>query len=185
MLYSEKRKSPESRLKQNEWRLKNKDRLNVYQRNWRLRHLEYMREYQRKYMRNWRTSDYNRACNKKYYEKYRVNELLRKKGDIMARKIEILSHYSNGTMTCACCGEKHIEFLTIDHINNDGAKHRKELANRITLYDWLKKNKYPSGFRVLCYNCNCARNHCPEKLCPHEIERNKLLEKTIMRVGDE
>lgn len=55
---------------------------------------------------------------------------------------------------CACCGEKNIEFLTIDHVMRDGAEHRKEIGNGIMA--WLKKNDYPSGFRILCWNCNKA-----------------------------
>src|ERR1035438_10077304 len=33
------------------------------------------------------------------------------------RRLKILSHYSNGIPKCKCCGEKEIQFLTIDHID--------------------------------------------------------------------
>lgn len=36
-----------------------------------------------------------------------------------------------------------------------GSKHRKEIGVAST-YSWLKKNKYPEGFRVLCWNCNSS-----------------------------
>src|SRR5690349_6288281 len=29
---------------------------------------------------------------------------------------------------CVCCGESTPEFLHFDHVNNDGAEHRRELA---------------------------------------------------------
>jgi hypothetical protein len=32
------------------------------------------------------------------------------------------------------------------------------------LYLWLKRNNYPTGFRVLCHNCNLAigfYGYCP------------------------
>ncbi len=49
------------------------------------------------------------------------------------------------------------EWLTIDHINNDGAAHRKEIGEGGTnFYRWLRKNNYPLGFRTLCWNCNCG-----------------------------
>lgn len=51
----------------------------------------------------------------------------------------MLTHY--GTK-CQCCGEKQVEFLTIDHINNDGNKHRKE-TNYSNIYSWLRQNDYP------------------------------------------
>lgn len=67
---------------------------------------------------------------------------------------------------CQCCGEKEPIFLAIDHINNDGAKHRKELSNKQTIYTWLRKNNYPTGFQVLCHNCNMAKawGECPHKI---------------------
>ncbi len=72
-----------------------------------------------------------------------------------------------GGYVCACCGETEPLFLSIDHINNDGAEHRKALKFRGgALYNWLKKNGYPEGFQVLCMNCNHGkrRNH---NVCPH------------------
>ena len=68
---------------------------------------------------------------------------------------------------CDCCGEDDIRFLTIDHINNDGAEHRRQIGNGgVTLYNWLKKNDWPEGFRVLCANCNLGR-HWNGGTCPH------------------
>ncbi len=55
---------------------------------------------------------------------------------------------------CACCGEAGEQFLTIDHINGDGAAHRRETGGNT--YYWLRQNGYPEGFRVLCWNCNSA-----------------------------
>lgn len=83
------------------------------------------------------------------------------------RKI-VLEHYSNNTMKCNCCGESIERFLTIDHINNDGAKHRKEYPEaRKDLYKWLINNNFPSGFQVLCFNCNCGKSQ-NGGICPHK-----------------
>jgi hypothetical protein len=83
-----------------------------------------------------------------------------------------------GGYVCACCGETKPKFLTIDHIDNNGAEHRKAISgpnNRcgsFDVYRWLKANHYPKGFQVLCYNCNCGRHRnggiCPHKDIPHE-----------------
>jgi hypothetical protein len=65
--------------------------------------------------------------------------------------------------------ETNIGFLTIDHINGGGEKHRKELKlNAGTqFYRWLRNNGYPEGYQVMCYNCNCGKakngNVCPHK----------------------
>ena len=67
---------------------------------------------------------------------------------------------------CACCGEAEFCFLTIDHINNDGNRHRSQpgSATGYAIYRWLKKEGYPKGqFQVLCWNCNCAKVHSQEE----------------------
>lgn len=72
--------------------------------------------------------------------------------------------------SCACCGEARVEFLQIDHIDNSGARHRKEDPSSKDLAIWLQKNNYPPGFRTLCSNCNWARRR--DGPCPHELERS-------------
>lgn len=82
-------------------------------------------------------------------------------------KVDVIDAYGG---LCACCGETEVAFLTIDHVDRDGAAHRK--ANGVSaggaFYRWLKKNNYPTepALQVLCYNCNCAsfyRDECPHK----------------------
>lgn len=70
---------------------------------------------------------------------------------------------------CSCCGEKDGRFLSIDHINNNGAKFRKEnkrVAGR-GFYLWIIKNKYPKDLQLLCFNCNLGRQ-INGGLCPHK-----------------
>lgn len=90
-------------------------------------------------------------------------------------RIEVFSAYSKGKPVCNCCGESNIGFLTLDHVNNDGAKHRKEVGSGVSLCSWAKRNKYPKTLQVLCYNCNCAKQFCGFNECPHNIEREELL----------
>jgi len=66
---------------------------------------------------------------------------------------------------CACCGETEMQFLTIDHINNDGAEHKRSLGG-VDLYTWIIRNNYPKTLQCLCYNCNCAKGHYGS--CPHK-----------------
>jgi hypothetical protein len=74
---------------------------------------------------------------------------------------------------CACCGESNPLFLTIDHIDNDGAEHRRKLgvgrqSGSAVMMD-LYKRKWPQeGFRLLCFNCNCGRQR-NGGICPHEM----------------
>jgi hypothetical protein len=70
-----------------------------------------------------------------------------------------------GGAVCNCCGESTVEFLSIDHISNDGAAHRKSGGKHI--YAWLRRYKYPEGFQVLCFNCNRGR-FVNGGICPHQ-----------------
>lgn len=79
-------------------------------------------------------------------------------------RLLVLNEYSNKKLECNCCKEKMVEFLTIDHIDGGGSKHRKTFTG--TLYQWLKNNNFPKGFQVLCYNCNQAKHIY--KICPHK-----------------
>jgi hypothetical protein len=81
------------------------------------------------------------------------------------RRNIILEHYG---ARCACCGETTREFLTIDHKNNDGARHKKELKTRDPqrVYKWIIDNNFPNTFQILCYNCNCAKG--VYGYCPHQ-----------------
>ena len=97
-----------------------------------------------------------------YQKTDRYKELSRK----YSRQIrqEALNHYGG---KCDCCGEDRYEFLALDHINGGGIQHRKQLGwSGNSIAKWLKKNNYPSGFRVLCHNCNMALGFY--KFCPHE-----------------
>lgn len=73
---------------------------------------------------------------------------------------------------CACCGESNSGFLTIDHIQGGGNKHRKEIGRGggNWFYAWLIRENYPDGYQTLCYNCNCGKAH-NSGVCPHERDR--------------
>lgn len=88
-------------------------------------------------------------------------------------KFETMLKYSvNGEIKCSCpnCNVNDIDILCIDHIDNNGAEHRKkeELKGGKDMYRWLKRNNYPTGFRILCNNCNQALNNYG--YCPHNKE---------------
>lgn len=85
-------------------------------------------------------------------------------------KRKVFDHYG---WICKCCGESEIAFLTIDHVNNDGAKCRKTIGYHggKDFYLWLTKNNFPEGFQTLCMNCNFARGkRNGDGICPHQKE---------------
>lgn len=91
-------------------------------------------------------------------------------------KQEVFTYYCDGLApACRCCGQVGLIFLTIDHIDNTGNTHRRELAANIlgdklpagnTFYVWLRRNNFPDGYQVLCWNCNAAKGF-NGGICPH------------------
>jgi hypothetical protein len=77
------------------------------------------------------------------------------------RRMSVLKFYGG---KCMCCGETEPKFLTLDHVNNDGAKHRKEIGQS-SIYRWVEINGFPKTIQILCFNCNMAKGLYGK--CPH------------------
>jgi hypothetical protein len=107
-----------------------------------------------------------KECRREYFNDNKDVFYVRNRKHREALKRQIFEFYSNGLIKCACCGETTYEFLTIDHIKNGGAKHRKEFGNSIKIWINLRKQNFPSGFQVLCWNCNVAKYQYG--ICPHQ-----------------
>lgn len=81
-----------------------------------------------------------------------------------------------GGFKCVCCGETEKLFLTLDHINNDGAADRRKIAGRQTAagyvtYRYLFRNNFPSGYQVMCANCQHGKR-MNKGVCPHQVRCN-------------
>lgn len=90
--------------------------------------------------------------------------LRRQKASRAALREMVLAAYGS---KCACCGEEQKLFLAIDHVNNDGAEHRKKVGKSDAFYRWLVENNYPSEFQILCCNCNWGK-YVNGGVCPHK-----------------
>lgn len=102
------------------------------------------------------------ACRKCTCKKAKVVNLEERK----RLKQEVLTQYSkNKQLACNCCGEHRIEFLTIDHIHGNGKQDRKGYPATM-FYRRLRRDKYPSGYRTLCFNCNSS--YGMYGYCPHQ-----------------
>lgn len=117
--------------------------------------------------REWFWNHYNN--DPEWKEKQLKAAKIRIKGLRKRIRLQVLNHYCNNNIRCMCkgCNEKYVEFMSIDHMNGNGNKHRKELLGKgITIYIWLLRNNFPKGYRVLCHNCNISLGHYG--YCPHE-----------------
>lgn len=107
----------------------------------------------------------------RWHLKNRVRILEKQKEYQLKIKLIVFNHYGRKGIQCACCGEEHIKFLSIDHIEGGGTAHRKKIGSHY-IYFWLIKNGFPDGFRILCHNCNQAIGAygvCPHKEVTREI----------------
>jgi hypothetical protein len=108
--------------------------------------------------------------NYKSRKKHWPKVLARQRSGGLKVKIEVLSRY--GVLGgCVCCGEKQINFLTIDHVKDNGSEDREAgLFGRI-LYRRLKKLGFPEGYQTLCFNCNWGKR-LGKGFCPHHPEKD-------------
>ncbi len=97
-------------------------------------------------------------------------------------KLEAINAYGGLKCSCPECPYVNnipaIQFATLDHINNDGAKHRREVGVGLhsgkTFYKYLKEHGYPAGLQVMCFNCNCGRQ-INGGLCPHLLKSYTII----------
>lgn len=141
-----------AKAKNREWQLANPDRVKAAQERWKASNPGVAAQR----TREWRERNLEHA--KAMVERNR-----------QALRDRVFAAY--GGYRCACCGETEPMFLSLDHINNDGAEHRRSIGQNgrggMKVYQWIARNGFPDGFQVLCMNCNCgkARNG---GVCPHQ-----------------
>ncbi len=111
---------------------------------------------------------------KAYYWKVKA-EVQRRNNEL---KLRVFAAYSqNGIIKCTCCQEPNPIFLTLDHVDNKGNEHRRQLAIKggTNFYRYLEQNNYPTDppLQLLCYNCNNAKRVTGGK-CPHKDMANSI-----------
>jgi hypothetical protein len=161
---------------------KNKQKQREYNKQYELSHKDELskkrqlrKRQQSEYAKKYNSDPTHRAAKKEWSETYYLlnkNKILKRiKKWSNGIRMQILLHYSDGRIECACCGETMVKFLTIDHLEGGGVKHKKERRG-IRLDLWLYKNNFPRGYRILCYNCNCGRA-LNNGICPHKDFRER------------
>lgn len=83
-------------------------------------------------------------------------------------KQHVFERYGN---YCACCGLTDARFLSVDHVNNDGAHQRRTRhGTGEQFYRYILKLGCPNEYQLLCFNCNFAKRMFAG-VCPHEIDK--------------
>jgi len=140
----------------------------------------------REYMKRWRAENGDRhrgygitfrkrliaAMNPEELAAFRLAEREKTKRLNTILKDDVFTAY--GGWKCACCGEVERDFLTIDHMQNNGSKLRREgvHGHGMQFYRWLKKSGFPPEFQVLCMNCQFGKRMSKDHICPHQARCN-------------
>lgn len=135
------------RKKNKEWYIKNKNKIQKYREIYRKKNKDKLNEW---YLNN----KIKLLKKQKEYRKIpKVKEKIKEKAKKYREKNKekVFNYYGK---VCNWCGESDKKVLIMDHINNDGVEHRKEIGFRKDIYGWLIKNNFPEGFQTLCWNCN-------------------------------
>jgi hypothetical protein len=93
-------------------------------------------------------------CNTCHSRKYRQSRIAGQRRRRQALRLELLAGYGG---RCVRCGEEDTDVLVLDHINDDGAAHRRETGNNARLYTQLKAAGFPPIMQVLCANDNMRK----------------------------
>lgn len=148
------------------YRERNREKFNQRMRDWRAANREKDRLQKREY-RNRKIAN----GTPEEVAALRAAELAKTKRNQDRCRAQVFEAY--GGYKCNCCGENERMFLSIDHINNDGAVERKSgkyNGGGSAFYNWLRKNGFPQGYQVLCMNCQFGK-HKNGGVCPHQTVR--------------
>lgn len=135
-----------------------------------------MTEYQRERLRRRYADGLCRSCSEArlpegvYCERHRDENRANGRRNAERRRQQVVAGYGG---RCACCGEDDPRFLSLDHVENDGAAHRAEVGGTDKVYRLAIVEGFPDRFQLLCFNCNLgkARNG---GVCPHQEKRLRL-----------
>jgi|TARA_R110000868_G_scaffold314947_1_gene575876 hypothetical protein len=145
------------------YRERNREKFNQRMRDWREANREKDREHKREY-RNRKIAN----GTPEEVAALRAAESAKTKRNQNRCRNEVFAAY--GGYQCNCCNETEQMFLSIDHIDNNGAAERKSGlygGSGTGFYQWLKKSEFPSGYQVLCMNCQIGK-HKNGGVCPHQ-----------------
>lgn len=145
------------------YRERNREKVNQRMRDWR----EANREKSREHAREWRNRKLRNGTPEEVAAIRAAEKAKTKRNQDRCRE-EVFAAY--GGWKCACCGETEKLFLSIDHVENNGAEERRSgmyAASGTGFYLWLRKQNFPPGYQVLCMNCQVGK-HKNGGVCPHQ-----------------
>ena len=157
----------QSLVRQN-WKEANQDRVKAKNRAWQLQNPDRVKAAQER----WKAKNPGLAAQRaaEWYREHKTEIRTQERDRYHDLKEQVYLRYGDA---CNCCGETVRQFLSIDHVNNDGNVRRKTLGygvgkngGGVRLYKQIIAEGFPDSYQILCMNCNWgkARNGgvCPQ-----------------------
>lgn len=145
------------------YRERNREKFNQRMRDWR----DANRDKAREHAREWRNRKIANGTPEEVAALRAAESEKTKRAQAVCRD-QVFAAY--GGYRCNCCGENEPMFLSIDHVDNNGAQERKAglySGSGYGFYRWLRKTGFPPGYQVLCMNCQVGK-HKNGGVCPHQ-----------------
>lgn len=134
-------------------------------------HLKIREDWTQRKNGHWRCREcqriYTRENAAKWTPEQRDAKLAHVRAYNLERRTAIINEYGH---VCAWCGEADYIFLTLDHVNDDGAEHRREIGAG-SILSWIEDNNYPDSIQLLCWNCNVTKDKYGEERVREAIEQ--------------
>lgn len=177
--------------KRKQWTLKNPEKAKITHQKYHQEHREQILQNSKKYFQEHREQ---RLATQRLYntthkeQQKRFNEKWRKENQEKIKKtnrerqkffkLQVFNAYSSNDIKCKNCGISEIHFLTLDHIHGRKVMGHDRNYPSSKLYRTLIKEGFPSGYQVLCFNCNRIkeserRNALPHSKIPVTIRQNR------------
>jgi hypothetical protein len=100
-----------------------------------------------------------RAAARAYYDRTkdatRERQRAASRASLSRLRRDVLDGYGGA---CACCGSDYYSHLTLVHVEGGGRQERIALGGGQAIYRRLRRESYPPGYQILCFNCNAAKH---------------------------
>lgn len=147
--------------------------------------IEKRREVDRRYRQ--RIRDKRREWNDKWMETNADRYTFLRVQSNARRRRHVLCLYADPPR-CVECGFDKVDGLVLDHINNDGAQHRKEVKVNCrgstgggSMYEIVRRSGKLDNLQVLCANCNTIKQtkHFRLRTLKGNSERARVVEEIL------
>ncbi len=158
------------------WKRNNRERVSAYNKEHHASHkheLKYKRDENTRLHRQEKSKELRRVANA---SNNNMAQAIRRRESLRRREIKeiVITAYGG---KCSHCGETNHEFMTLDHVNDDGKSHRDTEPTARNSWKWAKSRNFPATLQLMCMSCNMAKTRTSSS------SRSRLREEVFSAYG--